>query len=83
MSKALGHIEHIDALGNVVVAETLTCSHCGRIFPRPGPDDPVGFCHMCFAPVCLNCGKDDRCDPFEKKLERMEKRDRLLKSVGL
>ena len=82
-SQALGHAEKYDAYGNVVVVETLTCKHCGRIYPKPKPGEPSGFCQMCFSPVCLGCGKIDKCDPFEKKLERIEGRARLLKSVGL
>jgi hypothetical protein len=82
-SKALGHAERFDAFGNVAVVETLTCKHCNRIYAKPGPGDPAGFCHMCMSPVCLGCGKLERCDPFEKKLERLEARDRLIKSAGL
>ena len=82
-SRALGHVERFDELGNVAVVETLTCNHCGCIYPKPGPGEPSGFCHVCFAGVCLGCGAIDRCDPFEKKLERLEGRARFLKSVGL
>ena len=78
---ALGHIETFDALGNKVVVETLTCAHCQKVFKKPMQDEPTGFCHMCFKQVCLECGKSDKCDPFEKKLERMEQRSRLLKSI--
>lgn len=82
-SKALGHVEIHDVRGGLVVVETLTCAHCQRVYPKPGPSDPVGFCHQCFSPVCLGCGKIDKCDPFEKKLERLEQRARLLKAVGV
>jgi hypothetical protein len=81
-SQALGHVERYDAIGNVYVSETLTCGHCSRIYVKPGPGDPVGFCRMCFSPVCLSCGRLDKCDPFEKKLERLEQRSRLMKLVG-
>ena len=80
-SAGLGHIELTDQYGTVQVRETLTCSHCNQIFAKPGPADPAGFCHMCFKPVCLKCGKLDRCVPFEKKLEIMEQRARFLKQV--
>ena len=79
----LGHGERYDALGNVVVVETLTCKHCNKIYPRPKSREPSGYCHMCFSPVCLECGKLDKCDVFEKKLERIEQRDRLRRSLGL
>ena len=82
-NRNLGHAETFDINGNVVVVEKITCNHCQAIFTKPGPGDPVGFCHQCFAPVCLKCGALDKCDPFEKKLERMESRSRLLKSLGV
>jgi len=81
-SRALGHVERYDHLGNVEVVETLTCNHCGIIYPKPGPGQPVGFCHMCFSPVCFGCGAIDKCDPFEKKLERIERRSKFLNSLG-
>ncbi len=77
----LGHTTTFDDKGNVVVEEVLVCAHCQHIYKKPGPKDPAGFCHMCFKPVCLACGAKDKCDPFEKKLERMEARARLLRSV--
>ena len=80
--QALGHIERYDAFGHVTEAETLTCNHCGKIFLKPGSGDPVGFCHMCFSPVCLECGKIDRCDPFEEKLKRLEQQSRLRAALG-
>jgi len=81
-SSGLGHVERFDSLGQRVVTETLTCSHCQHIFPKPGPRDPAGFCHMCMKPVCLACGAIDKCDPFEKKLERIERKERLFRSLG-
>jgi hypothetical protein len=81
-NRHLGHAESYDSLGNVVVTEKLTCPHCQRIYDKPKPGADFGFCHRCFSPVCIPCGKLDRCDPFEEKLRRLESRDRLLKSVG-
>ncbi len=63
--------------GNTQVRETLTCAHCNRIYPKPGTSDPAGFCRMCWRPVCLKCGAKDRCDPFERKLARMEAKAKL------
>lgn len=80
--RALSFAETLDGDGNKIVVEKLTCAHCQKIFDKPGPDEDVGFCHMCFAATCLPCAKLDRCDPFERKLERMEQRDRLLKSIS-
>jgi len=82
MKLPLGHARYLDEYGKETVIETLTCPHCNKIYRRPKPGEPSGFCHMCFCPVCLECGKSDRCDPFEKKLDRLEARARLLREVG-
>ncbi len=79
---ALSYVEIFDSHGGVTTREMLTCAHCQRIYAKPGPKDDMGFCHHCFAPVCIECGKTNKCDPFELKLMRMEQRARLLKSVG-
>lgn len=81
MPLPLGHVEVTDQYGQVAVHETLKCGHCQRVYRKPGPGEPSGFCHMCFRPVCLPCGANDRCDPFEKKLERMEQRGRFLRAL--
>jgi len=33
--------------------------------------------------ICPRCVSEWRCDPFEKKLERIEARDRTRRSLGL
>jgi hypothetical protein len=80
-NRSLGHAEVFDGFGSVEVIETLTCCHCGKLYRKPDPGEPSGFCRMCFSPVCLACGKIDKCDPFEEKLKRMEARARLLDAV--
>lgn len=80
-TRALSFAETIDGNGNPVIVEKITCSHCQKIFDKPGPNDDVGFCNMCFAAICIPCAKLDKCDPFERKLERMEHRTRFLRSV--
>ena len=82
-NRNLGYAETFDSLGNVVVTEKLTCPHCQKIYDRPGADEPVGFCHSCFSPVCIECGRENRCDPFEEKLRRMESRSRLFRSLEM
>lgn len=53
---------------------TFTCVHCQRVRrvkPYCDPADLGGLCKICMGVVCEVCvGKG--CDPFEKKLERME-----------
>ena len=80
--KGLGHAQVTDQYGNSTVFETLTCAHCQKVFRKPAAGEPSGFCTLCFAPVCLDCGKNEmKCDPFERKLERIEARARLLSSI--
>ena len=66
-------------------ADTFTCAHCQwlthvRAITRP--EDIGGLCKVCMGLICFRCvGKG--CDPFEKKLERMEARHHTLRSYGL
>jgi hypothetical protein len=80
---ALGYAETVDVYGTSTVIETLTCAHCGAIYEKPAPGAPYGFCTLCFKPTCLRCGGSLRCDPFEKKLERIERRSKLLGTSNL
>ena len=67
-------------------ADTLTCAHCQRVMVirSSSPELPpyVGeTCRKCMKKICPLCmGKD--CEPFIKKIERMEARDRLLRSIS-
>lgn len=57
--------------------DTVTCAHCNgveHVKPMGDPADMGGLCKVCMGLVCKRCvGRG--CDPFEKKLERMEARD--------
>ena len=62
-----------------VERDTFTCSHCnGVVFvqPKQDPTEMGGFCRLCYGHICKGCASTMKCDPFEKKLERMEARDR-------
>lgn len=75
-----------DAAVPVREFDTITCCHCQAIvFVGPGQSasDAGGFCRLCFRPTCGPCADHGSCTPFEKKLEAMEARDRLLTSVGV
>jgi len=66
--------------------DTFGCGHCGRVVhvkPRQRPEDLGGLCRQCMKPICPGCIPSGRCDPLEKKLEAMEKRDMALRSYGL
>lgn len=60
-----------------------SCAHCNKIVIVETPDQPTGFCMLCFYPTCLKCGGSEKCEPFEKKLLAMEARGKLLASAGL
>jgi hypothetical protein len=54
---------------------TFTCAHCNRphrVEPFCDPADLGGLCKVCMGVICNRQACHDRCDPFEKKLERME-----------
>ena len=82
-NRALSFAETLDGNGNSVVVEKLTCSHCQKIFNKPRQNEDMGFCELCFAAICISCARLDRCDPFERKLERMERRAQFLRSIGI
>jgi hypothetical protein len=55
-------------------SDGFVCKHCQKaVFVKPGQkaEDMGGHCKMCDDLVCSEC-VDKGCDPFEKKLERME-----------
>ena len=65
--------------------QTFTCAHCNRIVVVPlraKPDECGGFCMLEFKPICPKCQKIGTCTPFEKKLEAMEARGKLLAAIG-
>jgi hypothetical protein len=67
--------------------QTFTCAHCCFVadayLKLPNGDRAHGYCHACMKEVCLPCGAKEVCDPFEKKLLRMERRAAFLRSVGM
>ena len=65
--------------------DTFTCKHCNCVvFVKPYQDaaEMGGFCRLCMAHICAQCAATGACDPFEKKLQRLEARDRLMRSLG-
>ena len=72
--------------GAVEKADTLTCRHCNTVSLLRGKtkaDDLGGFCRMCMGHICGPCADQGSCVPFERRLEAMERRQRLLDAVGL
>jgi len=68
--------------GRPVQRDGFACSHCQRLVVEAEGDEG-GFCRQCMAPVCIVCGRQERCDPFEEKLAREFARQRMLSSMGI
>ncbi len=65
--------------------DTITCCHCQTIVflkPQQTGADAGGFCRMCMKPICGPCADLGTCTPFEKKLEAIERADRLHQTVA-
>lgn len=68
----------------VVELDTFTCFHCQRIVhvkPKEDPSTLGGFCRLCFKHICGPCTDKGACDPFEAKLERMERSASLRRAI--
>jgi len=78
--RSQGYLYSFDLGGIRQEADSFTCNHCGRIVivkPKCNPDDLGGFCRLCTKMICPKCVDIGSCDPFEKKLDRYEKANRL------
>lgn len=67
-----------------VLRDTVTCSHCNCVFVVEAKQDPStlgGFCRMCMRHICAACAATGACEPFERKLEAMERSDRLRRAA--
>lgn len=62
--------------------DTITCCHCNCVVLLDGKQE-VGFCLRCMKPECGKTECGNVCRPFEKWLEKMEAKDRLLKQIGV
>lgn len=67
--------------------DTFTCGHCNTVVVCHSTDggkvDIGGSCRICWTLICGPCADKGKCDPFEKKLERMEQRGRLRRELGV
>lgn len=66
--------------------DLFTCGHCQKVVTfEPGelPEDAGGLCKVCNRLICKACHGLGKCEPFERKLERMEARAAFFRSSGI
>lgn len=81
-----GHGTVFNPDGPTTETDTMTCGHCQKITEiKAGqrPEDCGGLCKVCMQLICEVCVGKMTCDPFERKLERIEAKDRFLRQAGL
>jgi hypothetical protein len=79
-TRSRGYAVTVDQSGTVE-EDTITCAHCNSVvFLKPR--EISGSCRMCYGFLCPTCVDAGTCTPFEKKLERMEARERLLRAAA-
>lgn len=64
-------------------AGTITCHHCQKIVRwtnRKEMNARADCCRNCMKMVCMPCYKRGICTPWEKQFDRMEHRQRALRS---
>ena len=79
------------AFGDMIMApsverDTFTCAHCQDIIhvhPKARPEDVGGLCKACMGlicPACVTRAQKYGCEPFIRKVEQIEHRERMLLS---
>lgn len=79
VGRAKGYLVETGPCGTIE-RETFTCSHCNRVgeVRERNAGQMLGVvCHSCFAYICPDCARVGRCEPFERKLEALERSARL------
>lgn len=86
----MGHFEEHLADGRIRYGETFTCAHCNGVEEfrdNFGMFKPPTMCASEHKPICEKCAREanriGRCVVFEKKLEKMEARDKFLREAGV
>ena len=73
--------------GGGMEADVVTCSHCRKVIPVK-PDQGRSYmrldlCRQCMGHMCRGCAAQLRCEPFEKRLEAIERREALRRKAGV
>ena len=79
-----------DAKQEKTAYDCFTCAHGNEIvIIKHGnrvEDEGGDFCVRCGKLICKGCAEEMqrtlKCVPFERRLEKMESRDRFLRSIG-
>jgi len=88
VARGRGYLTITDpAAARAVEIDTQNCAHCQRVIKQHNADGTrktsIGMCLMCGpAQICDACERDGKCTPFERKLEQIEARGRLLAAAG-
>lgn len=62
--------------------QTMSCVHCQRTWEvHPGSGRERGWCLRCGGPTCGSKACTERCVPWERQLEIMERREALRKAA--
>jgi hypothetical protein len=81
--RRFGYLVEQGPQGVVRECDTATCGHCQFVMQLPpAPEGRVivriaAPCGMCRRFVCDQCKAKGGCEPWEKRMERMERRERL------
>jgi hypothetical protein len=86
MNRALGYLQIIGP-EKTETFETFTCAHCNCVVTMPRDTSitkatevkrDVRRCAGCDALTCPRCAKTPSCTPFMRKIEAVERAERLL-----
>ncbi len=89
MARHFGYLIEQGPGGVLQERDTATCGHCQHVMILPPPKDGhllvriAPECSGCRKFICEACAKDGRCRPWEKQLDEIEARARMLNSLGV
>ena len=83
MRRGSGYIRVLDPELGDRESDCFTCSHCQKIVEVPpmASAKSLGWCRRCDKPICETCTDVGTCVPFEKRVDEIERRDRLYREM--
>lgn len=81
ISRGYGYETIIEPGKATLEADTFTCCHCNGIVsvrPFAPASEAGGWCARCAKPICGPCADKGTCRPFEKWLDEVEKKARIV-----